>query len=80
MSHDPNLTRNPDYYDARAVEERRLAMAAKDDNVRAVHLEMAERYAARSKAGGVPEGRYGALAEDGAGAEEMRVSGEQERA
>ncbi len=46
MSKDPE---NPDYYEARAVEERRLAMAAKDSNARAAHLEMAEKYAQLAK-------------------------------
>ena len=58
MPQDPKLRRGPDYYAARAVEERRLAMAAKEDTVRRVHLEMAERYDARSRAGEAPEGRF----------------------
>ena len=41
MPQDPKLRRGPDYYAARAVEERRLAMAAKEDTARRVHLEMA---------------------------------------
>lgn len=45
MSRDPNLSRNSDYYTARAVEERRLAMAAKNPNARAAHLELAQKYA-----------------------------------
>ena len=44
MSRDPNPSGSPDYYAARAIEERRLAMAAKDSNVRSIHLEMAEKY------------------------------------
>lgn len=44
MSQDPNLSRSPDYYAARAIEERRLAMASEDENVRAIHLEMADKY------------------------------------
>ena len=44
MSQNPRLSRSPDYYAARAVEERRLAMASADQNVRAIHLEMAEKY------------------------------------
>ncbi len=44
MSLDPNSTDNRDYYAARAVEERRQAMAAKEPTVRSIHLEMAERY------------------------------------
>jgi hypothetical protein len=43
---------NPDYYAARAVEERRLAMASNDPKVRAIHLEMADRYAELAQAGG----------------------------
>ena len=45
MSLDIQQPENPAYYAARAVEERRLAMAAADPNARAVHLEMAEKYA-----------------------------------
>lgn len=44
MSQDPNLSRSPDYFAARALEERRLAMASADQNVRAIHLELAEKY------------------------------------
>jgi len=55
MSKDPSLSRSPDYYAARAVEERRLAMAAKDQNVRAIHLEMAEKYDQLAKDGGQPQ-------------------------
>ena len=44
MSRDPNPSGSPDYYAARAIEERRLAMAAKDSKVRSIHLEMAEKY------------------------------------
>lgn len=36
---------DPSYYAARAVEERRLAMAAADPKVRRVHLELAAKYA-----------------------------------
>lgn len=36
---------DPSYYAARAVEERRLAMATADPNVRRVHLELAAKYA-----------------------------------
>jgi hypothetical protein len=59
MSQDQDLPRNPDYYAARAAEERGLAKAAKDPAVRSVHLEMADRYDARSRAGEAPEGRFG---------------------
>jgi hypothetical protein len=52
MSQDPNLARSPDYYAARAVEERRLAMASGDPAVRAIHLEMAERYDELARSGG----------------------------
>ena len=51
MSRDPSLTRSTDYYAARAIEERRLAMAAKDPNVRSIHLEMAEKYDQLAKGG-----------------------------
>lgn len=36
---------NKHYYAARAVDERRLAMASVDAKARAIHLEMAARYA-----------------------------------
>ena len=57
MSQETKPTQNPDYYAARAVEERRLAMTAKDSTVRAIHLELAERYAilARSRDLEVPQ-------------------------
>jgi hypothetical protein len=51
MSRDPNLTRTPDYYAARAVEERRMAMASEEPAARAIHLEMAERYSKMSESG-----------------------------
>ena len=35
---------DPSYYAMRAGEERRLAMASADSNVRGIHLEMAARY------------------------------------
>jgi hypothetical protein len=44
MSQVPDPPGNSDYYAARAVEERRLAMSAKDSNARAAHLELAEKY------------------------------------
>lgn len=40
------MSDNSSYFAARAIEERRLAMASSDPQVRAVHLEMAARYAA----------------------------------
>ena len=55
MSQDPKLSRGPDYYSARASEERRLAMAAADPSARAAHLEMADRYAALSRGHGQPQ-------------------------
>lgn len=45
MSQNPDLSRNPDYFAARSVEERRLAISAKDPKARAAHLELAETYA-----------------------------------
>jgi hypothetical protein len=45
MSEHPPLNDNATYYAARAIEARRLAMAAKDPHARAVHVEMAEKYA-----------------------------------
>lgn len=45
MPKSSDLSRCPDYYAARAVEERRLAMAAKNPDVRAIHLQMAKKYA-----------------------------------
>ena len=38
------MSDNKQYFAARAIEERRLAMASGDHKVRAVHLEMAARY------------------------------------
>ncbi|HEX2803395.1 MAG TPA: hypothetical protein VHN55_05360 [Sphingomicrobium sp.] len=52
MSRDPNLPPDSDYYAARAIEERRLAMASADPKVRAIHLSMAEKYAELAKTGG----------------------------
>jgi hypothetical protein len=49
MPQDPNPSRNPDYYSVRSTEERRLAMATTDAKARAIHLEMAERYAALAR-------------------------------
>ena len=57
MSQDPGLSRNPDYYSARAAEELRLAMAAEDRHVRAIHLEMADRYARLAESGGQEPGK-----------------------
>ena len=44
MSQNPDLSRHSDYFAARAIDERRMAMASADPHVRAIHLEMAERY------------------------------------
>lgn len=38
------MSSNHSYYVARAVEERRLAMASADRRARAIHLEMAAKY------------------------------------
>ena len=54
MSQDPQTFSHSDYFAARAVEERRMAMATKDAHVRDIHLEMAERYAELAKTG-VPD-------------------------
>lgn len=43
---------DPSYYAARAIEERRLAMAAADPKVRRVHLELAAKYAELAGGGG----------------------------
>jgi hypothetical protein len=51
MSKDPNLNLSPDYYSARAIEERRLAMSSKDQKVRAIHLQMADKYSELAKSG-----------------------------
>ena len=61
MSQDPDFSRHSEYFAARAIEERRMAMAAKNPHARAIHLEMAERYAEAAKADG---GRTVQLAED----------------
>lgn len=54
MSQDSNPPDNPDYYSARAAEECRLARATNDAKARAIHLEMAERYAALARGVGEP--------------------------
>ena len=53
MSQHPDTSRHSEYFAARAVEERRMAMASKEAHVRNIHLEMAERYeqAAQADAG-----------------------------
>jgi len=56
MSQHSNHTPSPDYYAARSVEERRLAMATDDPRVRAIHLELAERYAVLARSGGYEPG------------------------
>jgi hypothetical protein len=38
------MSDDPSYYATRASEERRLAMASADQNVRRIHLEMAAKY------------------------------------
>jgi len=52
MSQDPHPARDSAYHAARAAEERRLAMAAGDPNVRAIHLEMAVKYEQLAQAAG----------------------------
>lgn len=42
------------YYATRANEERRVAMASSNPNVRRVHLEMAEKYAALADSDAIP--------------------------
>ena len=54
MSQHPDLSSNPHYYAARAVEERRLAMAATDENARAIHLELAVEYERLAGSGEAP--------------------------
>jgi hypothetical protein len=44
------MSSDQSYYAARANQERRLAMAAADPNVRRVHLELAAEYALRAGA------------------------------
>ena len=51
MSRDPASPKDSNYYAARALEERRLAMAAKNPNARAAHLELAQRYAELAEQG-----------------------------
>ena len=45
---------DPSYYAARAGQERRLAMASADSNVRRIHLEMAARYDALAGSNAIP--------------------------
>ena len=54
MSQDPELFRHSEYFAARAVEERRMAMASTDEHVRSVHLEMADRYSQLAEGIGAP--------------------------
>ena len=49
MSQDTDLSAHSDYFAERASEERRMAMASADPNVRAVHLDMAQRYSELAK-------------------------------
>ena len=51
MSQDSDFSRHSEYFETRAIEERRMAMATKNPYARAIHLEMAERYAAAAKGG-----------------------------
>lgn len=39
------MSDQPSYFAARAIEERRIAMSSADPKVRAIHLEMAAKYA-----------------------------------
>ena len=48
------MSQDPSYYAARAIEERRLAMASTNPGVRRVHLEMAAKYAALAGPGATP--------------------------
>jgi hypothetical protein len=49
MPQNRNLIRSPDYYSARAAEERRLAETAADPNARAAHERLAEQYGRLSR-------------------------------
>jgi hypothetical protein len=53
VSNDRRDFSHSEYFAARAIEERRMAMASKEPHVRNIHLEMAERYeqAAHADAG-----------------------------
>jgi len=42
------MSQDQSYYAARAIQERRLAMAASDPAVRRIHLELAAQYALRA--------------------------------
>lgn len=48
------MSQDPTYFAMRAIEERRLAMAAADQKVRRVHLEMAAKYALLAGSGAGP--------------------------
>lgn len=48
------MSNDPSYCAARAIEERRLAMASEDSKVRGIHLEMASKYAALAGADAIP--------------------------
>ena len=50
MSNDRRDFSHSEYFAARAVEERRMAMAAKEKHVRDIHLELADRYEQAAKA------------------------------
>lgn len=45
------MAQDPFYYRARAIEERRIALASTDPAVRRSHLELAAQYALRAGAG-----------------------------
>ncbi len=59
MSQEPDFYRHSEYFAARAAEERRMAMATRNPHARAIHLEMAERYAeaANGRGGAMEEAR-----------------------
>jgi hypothetical protein len=61
MSQGPDFSQHSEYFAARAIAERRMAMAARNPHAREIHLEMAERYAEAAKA---DEGRTVQPAED----------------
>ena len=49
MSQAPESADHSEYFAARAAEERRMAMAATNEHVRSVHMEMAARYSELAK-------------------------------
>jgi len=44
MPQNPDLSRNPDYFNARAAEEYQLAAGARDPKAHVAHLQLAEKY------------------------------------